>query len=61
MLSSVEFDDLFCWRCIKISDVVADGFLPIELPGKNLFFAASGTIGVARRRLDLSARSELWS
>ena len=37
MLSSVEFDDQFCCRCIKISDVVADGFLPIELHAKNLF------------------------
>ena len=26
MLSSVEFDDQFCCRYIKISDVVADGF-----------------------------------
>src|SRR6185369_8686842 len=37
MLSSVEFDDQFHCRCIKISDVVADGFLPIELHAKNLF------------------------
>src|SRR6185503_10274905 len=35
--SSVEFDDQFCSRCIKISDVVANGFLPIELHAKNLF------------------------
>ena len=37
MLSSVEFDDQFYCRCIKINDVVADGFLPIELHAKNLF------------------------
>ena len=60
MLSSVEFDDPFCCRCINISDVVADGFLP-RIARQEFVFAASGTIGVARRRLDLSARSELWS
>jgi len=37
MLSSVEFDDQFCCRCLKISAVVADGFLPIALHAKNLF------------------------
>ena len=37
MLSSVEFDDQFYCRCIKISDLVADGFLPIESHAKNLF------------------------
>ena len=36
MLNPAEFDDQFGGRGIKISDVVADGFLPIELHAKNL-------------------------
>ena len=30
-------DDEFCRRCIKISDIVCDGFLPIELHTEDLF------------------------
>jgi hypothetical protein len=37
MLRAIEFDDEFCHRCIKISDVVCDGFLPIELYTEDLF------------------------
>ena len=37
MLSAVEFDNQFDCRCIKISDVVANGFLPIELHTEDLF------------------------
>ena len=40
MLSSVEFDDQFYCRCIKISDVVPMGLLPKELHAKNLFSQA---------------------
>ena len=55
MLSSVEFDDQFYCRCIKISDGVADGFLPIELHAKNLFSpqvvprCSSASVGFVRR------------
>jgi hypothetical protein len=37
MLSAIDFDDEFCRRCIKISDVVCDGFSPIELHTEDLF------------------------
>jgi hypothetical protein len=37
MLSAIAFDDEFCRRCIKISDVVCNGFLPIELHTEDLF------------------------
>jgi hypothetical protein len=37
MLRAVQVDDPLCSRFIKISAVVAGGFLPVELDAKDLF------------------------